>query len=274
MPELTIQGITLSPAARQQPRIIVPIMAESAEEALKQAKKLIRRRWEGVVDLVELRLDPLIAKGENWTGALCAVHKLLSDPPEETQGQRRPLLATIRTKREGGEADLTPDAYAEAVQKLLNRCRPELVDLEFSAGPDIVATLRDAARAAGVRTVFSEHHFDATPSETVMTETLCRMADAGADIVKLAVMANTRTDANTLLAATARAAELRPDTPRITMSMGPRGTITRVCGGLFGSCATFGSVDKTSAPGQLDARTLRRALKALPNTIPEGENLE
>ena len=53
-----------------------------------------------------------------------------------------------------------------------------------------------------------------------MADTLTGMADAGADIAKLAVMPHTAADAARLLEATARAAALRPATPLITMSMG------------------------------------------------------
>ena len=71
-----------------------------------------------------------------------------------------------------------------------------------------------------------------------MADTLTGMADAGADIAKLAVMPRCAADAARLLEATARAADARPDTPLITMSMGPLGAVTRFCGGAFGSCAT------------------------------------
>ena len=67
-----------------------------------------------------------------------------------------------------------------------------------------------------------------------MADTLTGMADAGADIAKLAVMPRCAADAARLLEATARAADARPDTPLITMSMGPLGAVTRFCGGSLG----------------------------------------
>ena len=54
-----------------------------------------------------------------------------------------------------------------------------------------------------------------------------------------------------------------PGVPLITMAMGPLGAVTRVCGGAFGSAATFGTAGVSSAPGQPDAAALRRALDAL-----------
>ena len=52
------------------------------------------------------------------------------------------------------------------------------------------------------------------------------MANAGADIAKLAVMPAAPADAARLLEATALAAERRPETPLITMAMGPLGAVT------------------------------------------------
>ena len=99
-----------------------------------------------------------------------------------------------------------------------------------------------------------------------MADTLTGMADAGADIAKLAVMPRCTADAARLLEATARAADARPDTPLITMSMGPLGAVTRFCGGAFGSCATFGVTSGTSAsaPGQPPADLLKAKLITAP----------
>ena len=120
--------------------------------------------------------------------------------------------------------------------------------------------------SAGAAALFSEYHFDATPATDAMADTLTGMADAGADIAKLAVMPRCAADAARLLEATARAADARPDTPLITMSMGPLGAVTRFCGGAFGSCATFGVTSGTSAsaPGQPPADVLKAKLITAP----------
>ena len=138
----------------------------------------------------------------------------------------------------------------------------DVLDIEWRACGAFRAELRDAAHAAGAAALFSEHHFDATPATDAMADTLTGMADAGADIAKLAVMPRCAADAARLLEATARAADARPDTPLITMSMGPLGAVTRFCGGAFGSCATFGVTSGTSAsaPGQPPADVLKAKL--------------
>ena len=96
--------------------------------------------------------------------------------------------------------------------------------------------------------MFSEHHFDGTPATKAMANALTAMANAGADIAKLAVMPAAPADAARLLEATALAAARRPETPLITMAMGPLGAVTRVCGAAFGVCASFGTAGAPAPP--------------------------
>ena len=71
-----------------------------------------------------------------------------------------------------------------------------------------------------------------------------------------------RRDVLTLMQATLdRYAE--SETPLITMSMGALGCVSRLCGELTGSCLTFGTAGEASAPGQMDARTLRRVMESI-----------
>jgi 3-dehydroquinate dehydratase-1 len=90
-----------------------------------------------------------------------------------------------------------------------------------------------------------------------------KMQDMGADIAKIAVMPNSSVDVLTLLMATAEMSEEYADRPLITISMSQRGVISRLTGELFGSAATFGSVDRTSAPGQIPVEQLAALMNSL-----------
>ena len=245
---LIVRDMEFSP---KRPRVIVPLFARdlaalSAQTAAAEASP--------VAELAELRLDPLPA--DDFITALVLVRGIVD----------KPLVVTIRTQSEGGELALTPDAYAAHCRALLARGGVDVLDIEWRACGAFRAELRDAAHAAGAAALFSEHHFDATPATDAMADTLTGMADAGADIAKLAVMPRCAADAARLLEATARAADARPDTPLITMSMGPLGAVTRFCGGAFGSAATFGVTSGTSAsaPGQPSADLLKAKLITAP----------
>lgn len=241
---LTLRGLTFDAAA---PRIIVPLFARS----LGVLRPLTAAAdADPAAEVVELRLDPL--PEVDFSAALALVRSLTD----------KPLIVTIRTKAEGGELALMPDTYAAHCRALLAQGGVDALDIEWKAcGPHRDA-LRNAARAAGAAALYSEHHFDGTPATDAMADTLAGMADAGADIAKLAVMPHTAADAARLLEATARAHAARPGVPLITMSMGAIGAVTRFCGGAFGSAATFGVTSGTpaSAPGQPSAEVLKEKL--------------
>ena len=55
--------------------------------------------------------------------------------------------------------------------------------------------------------------------------------------------------------------------PIITMSMSGTGVISRLCGELFGSALTFGSVEKVSAPGQMEVNDLFTILQLFHNAL-------
>lgn len=245
---VSLRGLPLSAA---RPRIIVPLFARSLD-ALRPLAAAADA--DPAAEVVELRLDPLPA--QDFTAALALVRGMTD----------KPLIVTIRTKAEGGEPALTPDDYAAHCRALLARGGVDALDIEWKACAAHRTALRDAAHAAGALALYSEHHFDGTPATDAMAETLIGMADAGADVAKLAVMPHTAADAARLLEATARAAVTRPATPLITMSMGPIGAVTRFCGGAFGSCATFGVTSGTtaSAPGQPAAGVLKEKLFVTP----------
>lgn len=241
---VSLRGLPLEAAC---PRIIVPLFARSLDALRPLA---LAAAADPAAEVVELRLDPL--PETDFAAALALVRGLTE----------KPLLVTIRTKAEGGELALTHDVYAAHCRALLAQGGVDVLDIEWLACDEHRTALRDAARAAGAVALYSEHHFDGTPATDAMAQTLTGMADAGADIAKLAVMPHCAADAARLLEATARAAAARPDTPLITMSMGPLGAVSRFCGGAFGSCATFGVTSGTtaSAPGQPPADVLRKKL--------------
>ena len=114
----------------------------------------------------------------------------------------------------------------------------------------------------GVPVILSSHDFRKTPEPEELLLRLRTMERLGAGIAKLAVMPKSEKDVLALLAATREAADT-VSCPVITMSMGAMGVISRVSGRLTGSCMTFGSAGRASAPGQLPAGTLSEILEML-----------
>ncbi len=236
MKTITVRGVTLGEG---RPKVIVPLCGAKPDALLVAAHLL----GQSTAELVEWRVDGLYGGRDE-----AAVLGLLPQLRAALGG--KPLLATCRTKAEGGDGTLDAVGYASLCRALCASGQIDLIDIELSAGEDAVRALVGAAHAAGVAAVVSSHDFTATPPEAEMTARLCRMQALGADIAKLAVMPRDRRDVAALLAVTAEMADRHSETPVITMSMGPLGVVSRLVGEAFGSAATFAAAGHVSAPGQ------------------------
>lgn len=252
-------------APRAVPAIIVPILARTGEDAARQA--ITVSSHEGV-DVLEWRIDPLVAEGRGAGGREPEVveTEVVEAEAGDSGGAggpdwdaelarsydafvrtRIPTLVTVRSEAEGGHCPV--ERYTEAVESAI-ALRPAAVDVEM--GREESARLLDAAKNAGVATVVSAHSWEATPSSQQLDTAFAVMAASGADVVKIAVMPQSMEDVLTLLGATARASQVH-DVPVIGIAMGELGRVTRLCAGEFGSAATFATVGAGSAPGQMTA---------------------
>ena len=109
----------------------------------------------------------------------------------------------------------------------------------------------------------SSHDFNRTPPGEEIIARMRKMQDLGADIPKIAVMPRSRRDVLTLLAATEEMVSGYADRPVITMSMSGLGSISRLCGEVFGSAMTFGAAGQASAPGQMAVEDLAEGLRLI-----------
>ena len=173
------------------------------------------------------------------------------------------LLVTFRTQAEGGQAALSPAEYRQFLELVLDTDCADLLDIEFfTAGADL-PKLVEQAHSAGVAVVCSSHDFTKTPPRAELVSRMVQMQQAGADLPKVAVMPQSRTDVLELLTATAEMADLHPETPVITMSMGALGAVSRLAGEAFGSAMTFANPGQASAPGQVSLDIVNEVLDAL-----------
>ena len=232
-----------------RPKICIPVMG-STTETLKEAAGHAMKKHP---DLIEWRAD-YFADIENEE-----VRRQAFDELREILGEV-PLLFTIRTRREGGEADLSADQYLKVVSDAIRDEKADLVDVEISHGDDIAFMLISLAHEFGIKTIASSHE---TPKKEQIIMTLCKMQELEADIPKMAVMPQRERDVLVLLDATLSMKELHAQTPVITMAMGRNGVVSRLSGEVFGSAVTFGTAGAQSAPGQIDAEELRKILELL-----------
>ena len=251
--------VTIGRAAKKatlggRTQVIVPVSGDAA--ALSgQVEALASCR----ADIVEWRADTFLSSlvGAHFVSASDVEEDLVRMARYVADSSPLPVLATIRTSVEGGEAYLDDEEYCALVRRLASFAGG--VDVEISR--DGSSALIDEVHEAGAIVVASFHDFEGTPGDEQLAEVLAAMNYAGADVLKFACMANSATDAARVLAAQAWAREAY-DRPVIGIAMGPNGAPTRLVGSALGSAATFATLPgwEGSAPGQFTVEQVRAVL--------------
>lgn len=237
------------------PKICVPIIGTTAKQIISQVQKIIAAE----PDLVEWRAD-YFEKVEDFQ----EVKEMLMTISDILNGI--PLIFTFRTVAEGGERQISLQDYVNLNKTVSEMGLADLIDIEVFSGITDTAALIAAIRQNGVRVIGSNHHFHNTPPAKELLERMQTLDRSGADILKIAVMPRDPEDVLTLLTATNRMRSMT-DKPLITMAMGQAGAVSRVSGEFFGSAVTFGCVDQSSAPGQLEIKDLKVMLAILHESI-------
>lgn len=234
------------------PKICVPIVGETLEEIINEAKSFD----EIPVDIVEWRADWYkdVFEFEKVKNVLTQLREVLGETP---------ILFTFRTKKEGGEKAIDETKYLQLNKLAAETGNVDLVDVEMFSGEDTVKGIIDFAHKNGVKVITSNHDFERTPSQKEIVIRLQKMQELGADILKIAVMPQNKKDVLTLLAATEEMVSHYAKQPVVTMSMSGQGVISRLVGEVFGSAMTFGAAKKASAPGQIPVRELENVLNIL-----------
>ena len=248
--EITIRGLRIGAGL---PKICVPLSGEREETLMEQLRILSDVPF----DMAEWRVDFFSAwKMEEQRLAMSAkIRAFLGD---------KPLLLTFRTRREGGAADIAPDAYAALCREFAKDPNADLIDLEYFTLPeDSMRSLVEEIHAQGKYVVGSSHDFQATPQTEEMIRRLRAMQELDMDITKLAVMPQNKTDTLRLLEAAVKMEEIYANRPCITIAMGDKGAVSRAIGSFTGSAVTFGSAGVSSAPGQYPAARLKTILELL-----------
>ena len=224
-------------------KLCVPITGTSMDEIKDQLDELVLLDF----DMIEWRADYYFSMQ-----ALESIKKAWPD---------KELIFTFRTKAERGETQ-PEDRYLLYVYSLVALSgMVQLIDLELEGicktNPDIIQKLK----SSGVQLMISNHDFEKTPSEKVITDRFKKMEALGADIAKIAVMPGNMKDVEILISS-AKSAKESLKIPIVAISMGELGKKTRIEGESFGSIITYGSLDKESAPGQMPAKELKKILEA------------
>jgi 3-dehydroquinate dehydratase / shikimate dehydrogenase len=207
--------------------ITVPISASDVEGV----QRLARHAHAAGADVVEIRLDRCLHAGANGDAIIAQLPSL-----------PLPVILTIRHFSEQGEFAVN-DAQRVRWYHQAMQAGVAWIDVELAQW----ATLQQAGlqRSGATKLILSYHDFDGMGDK--IPERIAAMRQAGADIAKIAVLAN---DADDL----AVIKQLYDDKngPLIAIAMGEHGYASRLLAGCFGAAMTFARLDGDvgSAPGQ------------------------
>jgi len=238
------------------PKVLASITSQTLDGAARQAAAI---KGSHAVDIAELRidhLDPSLSDAQ--------VIDVLNHCAAILAG--KPLLATFRSKSEGGERDIPDTNYFALYRAIIVGAAVDLVDIEMMKPQWQISEVIALAHLKGIAVILSNHEWHVTPPRSVIVERLLRQQTLGADILKIATMPQSAEDVLTLMAASLEMKDRYARKPMLTMAMGPLGVATRLTGELTGSALTFASLGSASAPGQLDAT----AVKTVLNIIDQG----
>lgn len=225
-------------------KIAIPIMAATQEELLEQVKKINN----SPAHIVEWRIDYFFDR-----------NNILNTLKSIKQNTNKLILVTFRRKEEGGVSTITLKEYEHLLHSIIVSNDADIVDVELSVGNSIINHLRFIANHSNTKLLYSAHFFSNTPTVKQMIQILTSMEELQADLTKLAVMPSSMEDVLNLLQVT-NCWNQQATVPFITIAMGELGKITRYSGHLFGSSITFASMNKTSAPGQIEVEQLQKIL--------------
>ncbi|MFE4713169.1 type I 3-dehydroquinate dehydratase [Paenibacillus sp. NPDC056722] len=250
---LTVKNVAIGEGV---PKICVPLVGVTVDE-LKQEAEALKLL---APDLAEWRVD-FYEGVEDIAAVQEALQAIRSVIPE------LPLIFTFRSKREGGEKEISREAYVNLNKAVAASGLADIIDVELFNEEDDVRALVEAAHAHGVFVILSNHDFHATPPKSEIISRLRKAQALGGDLPKIAVMPQSPADVLTLLEATHEMKSEYADRPIITMSMAGAGVISRLAGEVFGSAVTFGAARKPSAPGQIAVAELRDTLNLLHRSL-------
>ena len=233
--------------------ICVPIVGPTIEEILSQVQEAVQAK----VDLIELRPDMWmkashISDEEYIPTIVNFVEEMHS------KYEKMPMLFTWRTLAEGGEMSLSNENYGNLLQAIVDQNVVDAMDVELFTYTDTMSQIIKEAHHQGIQTVMSYHNFHKTLNRDTLHLYAEQMISAGASVIKFALMPTTSDDVLSVLQFTKELTERYPQLPRITMSMGKLGQMTRTCGHVFGNCLTFGTLGQASAPGQVKVAVLKQ----------------
>ena len=129
----------------------------------------------------------------------------------------------------------------------------EYIDLETESVEELLDWLKLEIKGKTTQLILSYHNYELTPNSEDLVRILKQFFKLGADVAKIACLANSDEDVVNLIKM------YRKQGRKIVLGMGEKGLLTRVAAPVLGAEFTFASADKESAtaPGQISVKEMK-----------------
>ncbi len=251
--EITVRGLKIGEGS---PKICVPLMGETREEILSEAKRITGFS----PDLIEWRADCLADEPDEdiHIGLLAEIREAVGEIP---------VIYTFRTD-EGGGKEISESKYEELVTSVAKEGKCDLIDIEvFFLKMKARAVIDEIHSFSDAKVIGSYHDMTTTPDTAELIYRFSVIDHCNVDILKIATMPKKKKDVMRIMTATVLTCT-RPDPkPIISVAMGKLGRITRFLGGFTGSAITFAEAGRESAPGQIEITELRKLIESVEKVL-------
>ncbi len=166
--------------------------------------------------------------------------------------KNRPIILTVRSQKEGGENNFSESERAELFTLLTPFS--DIIDIELSSRTILDSVIK-TARETGSQIIVSYHNFIKTPAHAKLNKIITSARSKGADIIKIATMATEPKDLKVLTRLLLENKDL------IIVAMGKYGACSRIFFPMLGSLTTYGSITRSSAPGQMPVARIKEQFK-------------
>ncbi|MCY1568759.1 type I 3-dehydroquinate dehydratase [Staphylococcus pettenkoferi] len=211
------------------------------------------QHYQADFDIVELRID-------QWPEFDVEVYKRIIETLRDVVPGKE-ILVTYRTSHQGGKGNASETEYGQIIRAIAKQ-QPNYIDIEFDehASPQDVQALVNEAHNQRVKVIISHHNFTETPNLETLRFLYYKMHQCGGDMLKVAVMPRTPEDVLTLMSAMHQTSTTVSEQV-IGIAMGDLGKVSRLATGVFGGSISYGCLEAPQAPGQVQVKDLRRALR-------------
>ncbi len=213
------------------------ICTSIAESETENVLRYSQRAEELGTDLIEIRFDYM---------------KELPEDMEVFDEIEVPMIATLRTKEQGGEYSRDKTLIRGF---LLLAALEGFSYLDIDESSNILKAIRE--EVVGTHIICSHHDFESTPSSDDIVDIVDRCARKG-DLAKAAFRVQSLKDLRSIFEGGKVLSN--KELNFVLIGMGALGTLTRIFADRIGSSFTYCAAreEKTTAAGQLDLETMKR----------------